>query len=351
MNQQAIHDILSGERRGPAWSSLRAVLSVASGPYALAVRCRRWAYRKGFLPSHSAGRPVISVGNITAGGSGKTPMVAWLSGLLTQAGRKPAVLIRGYKGQGGEGDEAKMLREALGQPALVIEGPDRVESAKRAVRQGADVLIMDDGFQHLRLRRDLDIMLIDATNPFGMGRCLPRGLLREPVKAISSADAIVITRSNAVSAQELAALSSRLTELAPNALKAAAVHRPSAVIEDGVARDISILRGKRVFAFCGLGNPRAFFRTLAELGASLAGEAAFADHARYDSLQMEYIMSQAARCNAEALITTAKDAVKIAAANLSMPLWVLQVHMDITSGKDDLTRAVMAALRCAPMPE
>ncbi|RLG28969.1 tetraacyldisaccharide 4'-kinase, partial [Methanosarcinales archaeon] len=178
MDTEQVRDIMSGRRRGVGAAALRAAAAVASCPYAAAMRLRRWAYRKGVLSSRSARAGVICVGNITTGGTGKTPMVAWVVDRLAQAGKTPAILTRGYRSAEGGSDEAALLKRLTG--AAVVVNPDRAAGAKQALAGGADVLVMDDGFQHLRLRRDLDVVLIDATNPFGFGRCLPRGMLREP---------------------------------------------------------------------------------------------------------------------------------------------------------------------------
>ena len=177
MNEQKVRDILSGRQTGPVAALLRATLSAASVPYAAAMRVRRDAYRRGVLASHAAGVPVICVGNVTTGGTGKTPMVAWVVRRLLENGFAPAILTRGYKSSAGQSDEAELLRRSLPASVPIVVNGNRLAGAQAARQQGANVLVMDDGFQHHRLRRDLDIVLIDATNPFGFGRCLPRGLL------------------------------------------------------------------------------------------------------------------------------------------------------------------------------
>jgi len=381
MDEQAARDILSGERRGICAAILRAGLAVGSVPYAVAVRLRRWGYRKGILASRSAGEahgaqavglravPVISVGNITTGGTGKTPMVAWVVQHLREGGRRPAILMRGYKATGGKSDEAEMLRRICAdsvpapsesptpEPARpedrpsarswsvpVIVNPDRVAGARQAVEQGADVLVMDDGFQHRRLRRDLDIVLIDATNPFGYGWCLPRGLLREPVSSLRDAGAIVITRSDAISTDSLQALKDRLARLSPRASLHAAVHRPTRIIhEDGAQSPAETMEKRRSLAFCGIGNPRSFFDTLKRLGADLVACRALEDHVEYTKEVIEWLRQEAIRCGAELLITTQKDAVKLAGAKLPLPLWILEVRMEVVGGREELLRKILQA--------
>ncbi|RPI60870.1 MAG: tetraacyldisaccharide 4'-kinase, partial [Planctomycetaceae bacterium] len=284
MDTHRAMEILSGRRRGAAATLLRTALLAAAGPYSAAMRLRRRAYGCGLLPRHSAGVPVICVGNITTGGTGKTPMVAWVAGRLVATGARPAVLTRGYKSVNGKSDEAELLSQLLGPDVPVIVNPDRVAGAAAAVARGATVLVMDDGFQHCRLRRDLDIVLIDATNPFGFGHCLPRGLLREPTSALADADAIVITRSDQAAPQALEALRADLSKLAPQAYLYHATHKPSAVLDEcarPLPLEVLAAPARRVFAFCGLANPDGFFDTVKSLGANLAGQAALEDHADY----------------------------------------------------------------------
>ncbi len=352
MDEQTALDILSGRRRGVAASAVRAVLGAASLPYSAAMRLRRWAYRKRLLPAAKAHAPVICIGNITTGGTGKTPMVAWAVEHLTAEGHTPAILTRGYKARAGESDEAELLK-ALCPRAAVVVNADRIAGAREALAGGVDVLVMDDGFQHRRLRRDLDIVLIDATCPFGFGRCLPRGLLREPLSALADADAVVLTRSDAVPAEDAEALEHRLRGLAPKATLHRAIHEPAALVDEtGQAMPTAALSDKRVLAFCGIGNPSHFFRTVAELGANLGANLVashpFADHVDYTDQLLGVLAQQAEACGAEVLVTTQKDAVKLHAASLGRPIWSLAVRMKLTAGEASLRerlRAVFAARR------
>jgi tetraacyldisaccharide 4'-kinase len=353
MDEQRVREILSGRDRRAAARCLRAGLWAASKPYAAAMRLRRWAYRRGILRSRAAGAPVICVGNLTTGGTGKTPMVAWVVRRLVEAGRTPAILTRGYKsrpgGQGGEGDsdEVRLLRELTG--AAIAADPDRVAGAAAAVAGGADVLVMDDGFQHRRLRRDLDIVLIDAGEPFGFGHCLPRGLLREPPSALADADAVVITHGDEVPLDRLMRLGERVRRLAPRASHHAAVHRPTGLIDDaGAARPLGDLLGRKVCAFCGLGSPEHFFTTLAGLGARLAARRALDDHAVYTPALLAELAAEAKRAEAGILVTTQKDHVKLAGMDCPAPLWQLAVEMEITGGRDELVERILGAAGAAP---
>jgi len=343
MDQREIDDILSGRSRGIGVAFLRSLLLLASWAYCPAVRLRRALHRMRLLPSRRAGVPVISVGNLTTGGTGKTPMVAWVVERLRQAGRSPAILTRGYKALEGVSDEAELLARAFDGPdgVPVIVDPDRAAGARRAVANGADVLVMDDGFQHLRLRRDLDIVLIDSTNPFGFGHCLPRGLLREPAAALRSADAIVLTRTDLVAPEQLAELRRRMEKLAPRASLHQAVHRPVAVLgDDGQRRPLDAVAGRKVCAFCGIGNPDAFFAALTNLHARLVDRRAFDDHVEYSRKLVESFRARAAECEADVLVTTQKDYVKLAGADLGRPVWQLVIEMDVTDGSEGLAERI-----------
>jgi tetraacyldisaccharide 4'-kinase len=292
--------IVSGEARGFGPSLVRAALAAAEPFYAGAVTLRNKLFDWGIWKTHRLPRPVISVGNLTTGGTGKTPIVAWLARRLVECGRTPAVLTRGYRKQAAAtSDEAEMLRAELGDRVPIIVGADRAAAAKTALRDRPeiDVFIMDDGFQHRRLHRDLDLVLIDATNPFGFDRVLPRGLLREPAgRGLRSASAIIVTRCEQVDEAKLRSVVSR-------------AQRTPIFRSTFQTRVDQALQGKRVFAFAGIGNPAAFRRSLQRAGATVAGERWFDDHHEYTSAEIEDIRKES---SADVIVTTAKDAVKLA---------------------------------------
>ena len=335
MDQRAIHNILSGRKGGIGAGALRSLLLAGSWPYAAAMSLRRRMYRRGWLSSTRATAPVISVGNITTGGTGKTPMVAWIVEQLKGFGANPAVLIRGYKATEGRSDEAELLKQLTGCPVVV--NADRVAAAGAAADNGAGGLVMDDGFQHRRLRRDLDIVLIDATCPFGYGRCLPRGLMREPLSALQDADAIVITRSDAVEAGRLQRLRDRLVRAAPQASLHAAIYKPVKFTDQtGAEMPPEAVGGRAVYAFCGIGNPDSFFDELRKLDAKVDGRCVFDDHVAYTPERIESLRSAAADCDAEILVTTQKDYVKLAGVQLSKSVWQLGMEIEITDGREEL---------------
>jgi tetraacyldisaccharide 4'-kinase len=328
------------------------------------MRCRRYAYNHGIFRSTStknlhqgqAGTdghgkivPVISIGNITTGGTGKTPMVAHVVNILSaNDGKAVAILTRGYKAIAGKSDEAQLLGQLC--RANVVVNPNRLAGARSAIAAGACVLVMDDGFQHRRLRRDLDIVLIDAMNLFGFGYCLPRGLLREPTSALKDAHIIIITHGNQVGSDELVALRNKITGLAPQAEIFVAAHEPSQLIgSGGDIQQPGFLAGRKVFAFCGLGNPDSFFNLLRQLGSQITGQLALSDHANYDQACIERINTLAQAGGAEMMITTQKDGVKLGspskpALQLALPVWQLALQMRVVDEPEKFQRRILAVL-------
>ncbi|MCP4375997.1 MAG: tetraacyldisaccharide 4'-kinase [bacterium] len=308
-------------------------------PYSIIMRLRRWAYNRGVLSSTAADVPVICVGNITTGGTGKTPMVDWVVRQLKGDGKTPAILTRGYKSVNGISDEAEFLKRSSG--VEVVVNPDRISGAQAASAGGADVLVMDDGFQHMRLRREMNIVLIDAMNPFGFGCCLPLGRLREPLSALRDAQAIVITRSDAVVPEFIEVLEKRLAGLAPQASIHLGVHKPIGLIDsDGEELPLDEIKGRKVLIFAGIGNPRAFITTVENIGAEPVDFCIFNDHQNYSPSVIQRIYNRADASGAEILVTTEKDHVKLAEFELDRPVWQVVVEMDISRGRSELIEKI-----------
>ena len=355
MNQKGYLQIVSGEQKGPTAVILRFFLRVAAIFYAIAIWLRTSLYSKGLVKTHYCGAKVISVGNITVGGTGKTPLVIWLCKLLQRKNARCAILTHGYKATQNSklktqnySDEPAILSENCPQ-AKVIVNPDRVAGAAEAVsRFRAEVLIMDDGFQHQRLARDLDIVTIDATRPFGYGRLLPAGLLREPISALARADAVVITRCDQIQETELAELEQKLRQTNHNMIIARSIHAPICA-RSAENKDISLqsLNGKKVFAFCGIGNPQAFLNTVKSLACQVVGSSVYDDHHYYPSDDLASIYEQAMRGKAELILTTHKDWTKIdrlGALGKKMPLAYLAIELKFISGEDKLKDLIESTL-------
>lgn len=306
---------------------------------------RRRLYDARVLPTAQLEVPIACVGNLVAGGTGKTPMVVFLARLLEARGRRPGILSRGYGKRGAAGeasDEARLYAELLGDLPRVAQ-PDRVDGARRLIEAGADVVLLDDGFQHRRLARDLDLVLIDATRPFGLARgpraFLPRGLLRESPLALRRAGAIVITRTDLVHVEDLDELELELEAWAPGVPRLLASHVPAGLRRLGPAassepaQPATDLAGREVDVVSAIGNPAAFEATLVALGARLATTRRFDDH-------HEYVQEDLAELGLERpLVTTAKDAVKLAAlltGERAHAVWSLDIELHLARGGDVL---------------
>jgi tetraacyldisaccharide 4'-kinase len=310
---------------------------LAAVPYAAAIGLRNRHYDD---PRHQrrVAVPVASVGNLTLGGTGKTPFVAWLARRLSERGLRVALVSRGYGARpGARNDEARELELTLpGVPH--VQNPDRVAAAETAVRDhGAQCIVMDDGFQHRRLARDLDIVLVDALEPFGLGHLFPRGTLREPLAALGRANVVVLSRADMVDDEQRAAIRRRIETHAPRAAWVEAIHQPLRLFAwDRTGPPLESLAGQRVAGFCGIGNPPAFAETLKRLGCQLVGLRTFADHWAYQAADLSSLVDWAAAHQA-LLVCTLKDLVKIEPAWLrDRPVWALEIGLAITVGEDQL---------------
>ncbi len=290
--------------------------------------------------------PAVCVGNITVGGTGKTPACKYFARGLAARGRRPAVLMRGYKNQAvDEAEEINLALADLNLPSPVIVNSDRIAGAAQAKERGCDCVVLDDGFQHWRLARDLDIVLIDATDPFGGGQLLPYGRLREPVAGLARAGALIVTRADALNAAELDALRAELATLAPQAFIATARHSIGSLRSLSGAAPES-LQGHAVVAACGIGNPSAFQRTLLEQKARVSEFVQFSDHHDYTQSDLDGLSAKVAAKQSQAKLVTEKDSPKIAKLALgSLPVWVLSVTFTILEGETELWRRVDAALK------
>jgi len=342
LRQQFMAVISDSSESRLAVQALRGVLRGASWGYWAAVQARKAFYRCGVFKTHRLPVPVISVGNLTCGGTGKTPLVQWIARFLTESGKRVAILSRGYKGTGQVSDESQAIQDVLkGVPHLL--DADRVKTGRKAIEEDAQCIILDDAFQHLRLWRDLDIVTIDALNPFGFGYLLPRGLLREPLGALGRADVVVLTRTDQCARETVVSLRERVLRIKPSLLVAEAAHKPVRVVRWSNDEQLGVesLCGKKVLAFCGIGNPRAFALTLEGIGAKVVQKMEFADHHPYAGEDLADLKVQAARLGVEAAVTTRKDAVKISKeADLGVPLLVLDMVLEITQGKEAFERKV-----------
>lgn len=348
MKEKFWRNLVTSKKQNICYAPLCLVLTVLSWLYGLLVGLRNRLYDISFLPTVKVPAAVVSIGNITTGGTGKTPLVAWLCNHFIGKGIKTAVLTRGYKKKGDVADEPAMLTKAV-PSIIVIVNPDRVAGAEKAISEhNAKLLVMDDGFQHRKLARDVNIVAIDATVPFGNEKILPAGLLREPLDSLSRADAVVITRANQNSPEMIDEIKRRITKIKPDMVFAAAVHKPKYVklIKD---RQLPLeqLKDKRIYAFCGIGNPNAFFQTLTDMTLNIVGKKVYNDHHLYTNDDIEAIYEDARYNKAEFVITTHKDWIKTALLSMDrfqIPFGSMMVELEFVDGQENIIALVDKAL-------
>ena len=334
-------DLVSGRWRGLAAAALRFGLSLAEIPYSLAVRRRNRRYDSGLAKVHQVSALVISVGNLTLGGTGKTPLVEWIARHLSLQGVRVGIVSRGYRsGATAQNDEALELQQRLpGVPHL--QNPDRVQAACEATgRLGCEALILDDAFQHRRIGRDLDVCVLDALEPFGYGHVFPRGTLREPLDGLRRADAIVLSRADLVPPARRQAIRQTAARYAPQAAWAEVIHAPQALANArGDRATLASLAEIPVAAFCGVGNPAGFQGTLANLGYRVIAFREFADHYRYTEADIESLIAWANGLEIAAVVCTSKDLVKLDINRLgNRPLWAVTIAVNFLAGRELLER-------------
>lgn len=337
--------LISGQRQGLAAGTLRALLRGAELVYGAAVQFRNRRFDTTPRRVHRVGVPVISVGNITVGGTGKTPMVAWLAEWFAQRNRRVSLVSRGYRGPAGSGcqsqgnDEFRELAQRLPQTPH-LQNPDRVAAAQRAIEDHrCNVIVLDDAFQHRRIHRDLDIVLLDAIQPFGYGHLLPRGLLREPLHQLRRAHIVALSRADAVDEDQRRRIQATVSSVAPEAAWIETVHRPNRLLNAvGESRPTTQLAGRRVAAFAGIGNPQGFRHSLGQLGCQLVAFREFPDHFAYCRQDVADLHDWIAGLPAvDQVICTGKDLVKLETTDLGgCALWALAVDVQIVLGLDAL---------------
>ena len=353
------------------------ILPPLSTLYGAVTRTRLALYRRGTFKTTKLDRPVISVGNITAGGTGKTPLVEWVAKTLAHgegagSGKKVCILTRGYGRENPQqqvvvsdgktilatpseaGDEPYLLATNLLGSAAVISNADRASAGRYAIETfNTDCFVLDDGFQHLRLARDLNIVTIDATNPWGGGQLLPHGRLREPLSGLIRADCVVLTRCDQAATLDDGKHLDRkhldgkhgkyLTD--GNALgdekhldalreQIRALIRGRPLFESSMRTVNALFATGPVAAFCAVGNPKSFFTQLRKHGYELVVEKTFPDHHSYTQKDVDSLIAAATRAGAKSLITTAKDAVKLRSLSFSLPWQVLQIEIEIQNGAE-----------------
>jgi len=375
MKKKAVDFYLAciNNERGKVLSLFRSLFFILSQFYYLAIKARWLIYRLGIVHEIRIPCTVISVGNITWGGTGKTPAVIMIAKLLGEMGKRVAVLSRGYgrkvekskKSEISVVPEGKKVllssREAGDEPYLlsknlpgipIIVGKNRIKSGKYAIEKfTSEVVVLDDGFQYWRLSRDLDIVTIDSLNPYGNSYLIPRGQLREPISHLSRADIFLLTRANLVSKEDLDRITGDLERLNPESIIVESVHRPKYLqgLFCGEKKGLDFIRDRRVVAFSSIGNPLSFEKTLEGLGAKVIKIFQFPDHHNYnrrDFWKIEAMCRSDLEKGEAIAVTTEKDGVRLEgsispeADSVRWEIWILKVELEIIRGKEEWLRKI-----------
>ena len=361
--KKKIERVITGDNKnGYDWFA--PFLSMISKVYGGAVKLRRIFYKNGILPSKRLPCSIISIGNITVGGTGKTPMTIYVAQVVKQLGYKVVIISRGYKGKaekvGGivsdgriflmtpeiAGDEPYMMAKRL-KDVPVIVGKNRFKAGRLAIRKfDPDVIVLDDGFQHLKLQRDIDIVLLDYSKPFGNGHLLPRGVMREPASALLCANAIILTRSDTVNDNKASSSPKKLRSYERKKPVYRTFHHPfiyktvkeeKTIFENSIQGTLRFssasIEGRTVFAFSGLADNYNFRRTVKSLKCNLSGFMEFPDHHPYSERDLDEILSVAKKSMSECIITTEKDYVRIA-HKIDWPYDLFVIGIEIDFGVD-----------------
>lgn len=326
--------LMKDERNDVFDTIVKGVLRLLSWVYTLAVKIVDFSYKSGLRREHKAGAIVISVGNITLGGTGKTPFTIFLADHFQAMGINCAILTRGYGN-----DENKMIKDELPDISVFV-GQDRVTSAQLAVSEGKDVLILDDGFQHRRIARDLNILMLDSTKMFGNRFLLPRGTLREPIRSLKRADFFMLSKTDRINEEQKEEIMRQLNTTFPGKPVVSTRHKPSFLTDvTGSAHSIDSLCGKKVMLLSGIADPDYFAFLVEQTGAAIISRLDYPDHHCYRQMDIGKVYAKCATENIEAIIVTKKDHVKLKELDISSiedKVFVMNIIVDIVRGKERL---------------
>ena len=335
--------IMSGKRKDPLAILMRGGLSVASHVYGVATSIRNRRFDRGKTAIHRCGVPVISVGNLTTGGTGKTPVVCFIAKWFRANEVRVAIVSRGYgRGENDFNDEALELHARL-PDVPHVQDPDRVEAARIAVEElEAELILMDDGFQHRRLHRDLDVVLVDSTEPFGYGRLLPRGLLRESITGLERADLVILTRCDCVDSQALNKIESEIRRVNQTVPIVCSSHRPTKLLEHPDCElPLSMIDRTSIAVISAIGNPAAFHESLRRCGAVIVDTMNLPDHDAFSPETVQTIRQwiNGLGDSVAMIVCTHKDLVKLCTDRLAgLPIAALVIELKIETGMQTLEK-------------
>jgi tetraacyldisaccharide 4'-kinase len=324
-------------RYGFSGAMARGCLRVLSWPYAWGVGLRNWLYDHGWLPMHAVDVPVISVGNLSLGGTGKTPCIEYIARYYRRMGYRVAIVSRGYNATSDRNDEALVLEENL-PDVPHLQNVNRVAAVECAINElESQIILLDDGFQHRRLFRNIDIVLLDASKSVLSDYLFPRGTLREPLSSLQRASCIVLTRCDQSSPEQLTELRQALISMFPKKKIISTIHQPTCLRRYEQTIPLNKLKQRPIAAFCGIGNPDAFRRTLLQLGTVLLGFRIFSDHHIYTQEDIESLYQWIQNMpNDIWIITTQKDWVKLRIGDIGdRQLWTINIEIKIIDREDE----------------
>jgi tetraacyldisaccharide 4'-kinase len=313
--QERFYELVSGRETGITAAILRGGLRLCEIPYCAVVSVRNALYDQQVLPVHQFSVPIISVGNLTLGGTGKSPMVAWLCRWFLKQKLRSGLVSRGY-GKTSHAGNDEFMEMSLRFPTVPhIQNRNRVEAIRHLLQtEQVDLIILDDAFQHRRVARNVDIVLLDATAPFGFGHVFPRGTLREPISGLRRADIALLTRSDMINEAERQRIHQQVLSLNPNIVWGETVHVPASLVSATSPTEsapIESIAGRSVLAFCGIGNPAAFQKTLERCGVCVEKLIVFPDHHHYMSRDTDGLVRTAKELGTDLILCTMKDLVKL----------------------------------------
>ena len=348
--QEQFYGLVSGRQTGIVATLLRGGLRLLEIPYGCIVSVRNLLYDKQFLPIHRFSVPIISVGNLTLGGTGKSPMVAWLCRALLEQNLRPGLISRGYggaahKGETHEGNDEFMEMSRWFPTIPHIQNKDRAAAIKKLLQTDpVDVIILDDAFQHRQVDRNVDIVLLDATSPFGFGHIFPRGTLREPLGSLRRADIVLLSRSNLADEATRQQIRREVLSINPNIVWGETIHAPTSLasLESFGNEPVESIRGQSALAFCGIGNPSAFRNTLEQCGVQIAKLLPFPDHYRYTVADAHKLVQTAKELGTDLILCTMKDLVKLNRSDFAgFSLRAVAIEIRFTAGESAVCERII----------